>query len=250
MEKDKKSLSIGIIATLLFHVVIIVILILSGFKPAPPPFPEPDGIMISFGNTDQGLGEPKPPANQKQSQATNSQEENLTQNDVEAPAIQQQNHPVHHHNNHTNNNTEQNKEQNQEQQINENALFHPSNNSGNSGVTEGDGNQGDPNGDPNSNSPNNFGQGTSGISYSLHGRSAQALPSPKYPPGNVSGKVVLNIKVDKDGNVIAVSLGQGSTTINKNLIKEAKIAAWHAKFSADPNSIEQTGTISYTFKLR
>jgi len=249
MEKDKKSLSFGIIATLFFHVVIIVILIFSGFKPAPPPFPEPDGIMISFGNTDQGVGEPKPPANQKQSHATNSQKENLTQNDVEAPAIQKV-HPVHHPTNKTNNNTEPNDEQNQKQQINENALFHPSNNSGNSGVTEGDGNQGDPNGDPNSNSPNNFGQGTSGISYSLGGRSAQALPSPKYPPGNVSGKVVLNIKVDKDGNVIAVSLGQGCTTINKNLIKEAKIAAWHAKFSTDANSIEQTGIISYNFKLR
>jgi len=249
MEKDKKSLSLGIIATFFFHVVIIVILIFLGFKPAPPPFPEPDGIVISFGNTDQGFSELIPPDNQKQSQATNSEEENLTQNDVEVPAIQT-NHTIHHPTNETNNNTEQNKEQTQEQQINENALFHPSNNNGNSGVTEGDGNQGDPNEDPNSNSLNNFGQGTSGISYSLSGRSAQVLPSPKYPPGNVSGKVVLNIKVDKDGNVIAVSLGQGSTTINKNLIKEAKIAAWHAKFNADANSIEQTGIISYNFKLR
>ena len=249
MEKDKKSLLLGIIATLLFHVVVIVILVFWGFKPAPPPFPEPDGIMISFGNTDNGLGTSKPPANQKQSKATNSQEENLTQNDVEAPAVQEEHHD-HHPTNQTNNNTQQNEEQNQKQKINNNALFHPSNNSGSSGVTEGDGNQGDPNGDPNSNSPNNFGQGTSGISYSMGGRSAQALPPPKYPPGNVSGKVVLNIKVDKDGNVIAVSLGQGSTTINKNLVKEAKIAAWHAKFSADPMSIEQTGTISYNFKLR
>ncbi|MCD6367021.1 MAG: hypothetical protein J7L46_05730 [Bacteroidales bacterium] len=249
MEKNKKSLLLGIIATLLFHVAAIVILVFLGFKPAPPPFPEPDGIIISFGNTDNGFGEPQPPANQQQSQATNSQEENLTQNDVEAPALQEEHHD-HHPTNQTNNNTQQNEEQNQEQQINENALFHPSNNNGNSGVTEGNGNQGDPNGDPNSNSPNNFGQGTSGISYSMGGRSAQALPPPKYPPGNVSGKVVLNIKVDKDGNVIAVSLGQGSTTINKNLVKEAKIAAWHAKFSVDAMSIEQTGTITYNFKLR
>ena len=66
MEKNKKSLSLGIIATLLFHITVIVILIFLGFKPAPPPFPEPDGIIISFGNTDNGLGEPQPPANQQQ----------------------------------------------------------------------------------------------------------------------------------------------------------------------------------------
>lgn len=245
MEKDKKSLSVGIIATLFFHVAVIVILIFLGFKPAPPPFPEPSGIIISFGNANQGIGDPKPPANQNQSQATNSQEENLTQNDVEAPALQEE-----HHDQNQNNQTNNNTEQNQEQQINENALFHPSNNNGNSGVTQGNGNQGDPDGDPNSNSPNNFGQGTSGIFYSMGGRSAQALPPPKYPPGNVYGKVVLNIKVDNKGNVIGVSLGQGSTTINKNLLKEAKIAAWHAKFSTDATSIEQTGTITYNFKLR
>jgi len=247
MEKDKKSLSFGIIATFLFHVGVIVVLIFMGFKSVPPPFPEPDGIIISFGNTDQGFGEPKPPANNQQTQATDAQEKNLTQSDVEAPAIQEE--YKNHHHNQTDNNTQQNEEQNQEQQINENALFHPSNNNGNSGVTDGNGNQGDSNGSPDSNSPNNFGQGTSGISYSMGGRSAQVLPPPKYPPGNVSGKVVLNIKVDKDGNVIAVSLGQGSTTINKNLVKEAKIAAWHARFSADPTSIEQTGTITYNFKL-
>ncbi len=248
MEKDKKSLSIGIIATVLFHVVVIIILIFMGFKPVPPPFPEPDGIIISFGNTDNGFGKPKLPANQHHVQATNSQEENLTQNDVEAPALQEK-HTNQHHTNQTNNTTQQNEEE-QQPQINENALFHPSNNNGNSGVTEGNGNQGNPDGSPDSNNPNNFGQGISGISYSMGGRTAQSLPPPKYPPGNVSGKVVLNIKVDNKGNVIAVSLGKGSTTINKNLVKEAKIAAWHAKFSSDPTSIEQTGTITYNFKLQ
>jgi len=127
MEKNKKSLLLGIIATLLFHVAVIVILIFWGFKPAPPPFPQPDGIMISFGNTDNGLNELKSPANRQQSKATNSQEENLTQNDVEAPALQEEHHK-HHSANQANNNTQQEEEQNQEQQINENALFHSSNN--------------------------------------------------------------------------------------------------------------------------
>lgn len=246
MSKEKKYISTGLLATFLFHVAVVIILILTGFKPFPPPFPAPEGIIISFGNSNTGFDD-KHPSNHHQATNNNSQEKNLTQDDVEVPALNE-NHDNHVQTNHQNqqNNTEEN---DNEQQINENALFHASDNGGNNGNNNDNGNQGDENGSPDSNSPNNYGQGTSGISYSLNGRSATALPKPTYPPGNVSGKVVLNIKVDKDGNVIAVSLGKGGTTINKLLVTEARKAAWRAKFNPDQFSIEQTGTITYNFKL-
>lgn len=246
--ENKKSQLLGIIATLLFHVVVIVILILWHFAPSPPPFPEPDGIMISFDNFDKGIGTPKMSTTSRQVHTVKAQKKVLTQNEEDVPAIQEEQQTTYSKTTpQTNNNNKQTQET---QKINKNALYQSSNNSGSSGTTQGKGNQGTPDGNPNSNSLNNLGQGTNGISYSMKGRIAQSLPQPRYPPGNVAGKVVLNIKVDSQGNVIAVSLGQGSTTINKDLVREAKLAAWHAKFTPDATSIEQTGTITYIFKLR
>jgi len=76
------------------------------------------------------------------------------------------------------------------------------------------------------------------------------LPRPVY---NVQdqGVVVVTVTVDKDGRVTrAVSGARGSTTLNKTLLDAAERAALQTRFSANPNRIEQTGTITYTFKLR
>ena len=122
------------------------------------------------------------------------------------------------------------------------------------GVTFPGGNQGVPTGSPNTTSYGEGGSGSgdrgNGISYSLSGRTARALPKPNYP-GNDEGIVVVQVTVDKYGNVTKAEAGvRGSTTMNTALVDAARKAALQAKFNTDNNAPAfQTGTITYKFSL-
>jgi len=123
------------------------------------------------------------------------------------------------------------------------------------GVTFPGGNQGVPTGDPDAENygPGGSGSGNqgSGPSYSLAGRSAKSLPLPDYP-GNEEGVVVVQITVDKYGNVTkAVAGARGSNTMNTELLTAARKAALLAKFNLDNSAPAfQTGTITYKFSLQ
>jgi TonB family protein len=125
-------------------------------------------------------------------------------------------------------------------------------NSTGEGITGGPGNQGYPNGSIDSKvRGKNSGTGNSGISYDLEGRNFQALPDPKYEYQG-EGRVVVEINVDRSGNVIQAIPGvKGSTTLDDYLLATAKEAALKAKFKADQNApAVQKGTITYNFKLK
>lgn len=66
-----------------------------------------------------------------------------------------------------------------------------------------------------------------------------------------SGKIVINIIVDRDGNVIRASAGGRGTTITNNALTQKCIeSARKAKFSPSPNGqAEQPGTLEYIFVL-
>ncbi|MBC7412804.1 MAG: hypothetical protein H7331_10175 [Bacteroidia bacterium] len=133
--------------------------------------------------------------------------------------------------------------------------------------TTGTGDQGKPDGDPNStnykgnggtgNTPGDGGDGNKGTgsgkgpSYNMDGRKAKTLPTPSF---NVqeSGKVIVEIFIDQQGNVIRANTGfRGSTTTNSTLLAKAKEAALRAKFSANDDAPEeQRGTIVYNFLLK
>ncbi len=113
------------------------------------------------------------------------------------------------------------------------------------------GNAGNQNGDANSTASAGNGLGKSGNSFSLAGRKLTGnLPTPRY---NVQeeGTVVVEIIVDRDGNVIsATPILKGSSTQNAELWKVAAEAAKKAKFNADGNAaVKQVGTITYHFQL-
>jgi TonB family protein len=136
-----------------------------------------------------------------------------------------------------------------------NALANSKNSGTNStgeGIAGGPGNQGDPNGSVDSKVRGvGSGTGTKGISYSLEGRGAQALPSPKYDYQG-EGRVVVEVIVDKSGKVIQATPGvKGSTILDDYLLKVAKDAAMEARFQSkgDAPAI-QKGTITYNFKLK
>ena len=121
-------------------------------------------------------------------------------------------------------------------------------NSSGQGVTYKPGNQGAETGD--AGSPTGTGLGSQGVSFSLDGRTARALPKPSYP-GNNEGVVVVEITVDKYGNVTkAIPGARGSTSLAPNLMDAAKKAALTTKFNVDNEAPAfQVGTITYRFVL-
>ncbi|MBP9790014.1 MAG: energy transducer TonB, partial [Bacteroidia bacterium] len=67
-----------------------------------------------------------------------------------------------------------------------------------------------------------------------------------------TGKVVVDITVDKDGTVeTAIPGGRGSTTTSAYLFRLAKEAAMKAKFNPSPEGADiQKGTISFVFLVQ
>ena len=65
------------------------------------------------------------------------------------------------------------------------------------------------------------------------------------------GKVVVDIIVDKNGNVIKATPGaKGSDTNSTNLFNKSKKAALKTKFSPNPNApAEQYGTLTFVYIL-
>lgn len=87
-------------------------------------------------------------------------------------------------------------------------------------------------------------------STGLNGRKIIKKPSPEYNC-NEQGKVVVEITVDKNGNVINAIAGVNGTT-NKSacLLNASKIAALGTKWQPDNNAPDkQIGKIEYNFRL-
>lgn len=95
------------------------------------------------------------------------------------------------------------------------------------------------------------GPGSGGLNanFSLSGRSMNRKPTLKETAPE-DGIVVVDIWVDKDGNVTkAVANPQKSQATSAKLFQLAEKAAKDAKFSASSSQNEQKGTITITFKL-
>jgi len=119
---------------------------------------------------------------------------------------------------------------------------------GSKGNTQGEGIQGSPEG--NSDTGATSGVGGYG-SFSLSGRSLGpgGLPRPSY---NVSeeGRVVVTITVNPAGQVISTSISPQTNTVNSTLRRAAEEAAKKARFNSVDGNTNQTGTITYEFKLK
>ncbi len=112
------------------------------------------------------------------------------------------------------------------------------NNSTGSGSSTGDTQQGNP-----------VGKGSSGgNSWSLSGRNLSGrLVSPSYNE-DVEGKITVNIRVDQSGRVTSASIGS-PTTISDSQTRNAAIsAAQNTRFSSGKDV--SSGSITYNFKLR
>lgn len=254
---EKKNKRKGIFGTILFHSLVLILFYFIGLSYQDPP-PEEEGININFGMNNNGMGEIEPENTEVpvetietvKEQITNT-EESITQTEIETANITQ---------------TEKKEEkvvekvveeeeieevEEVEPEINTRAIY--TGKKKNLSNTEGKeykiGNQGDEEGEQNNNQYDSAGIGANGSAYQLGGRNAIKKPKPK---GNqIEGRVVVIITVDRLGNVVYANAGaKGSTTLNKELLKRAKIAALKTKFDTKKDAPQnQNGKIIYDFSL-
>lgn len=264
----------ALVGTLLFHGWLVLIFFLIVFKnPDPPLYSDNSGVEVNFGFSEDGMGDVQPEPDkdlvkttpQQQQKKEEVQEEDVLTQDVEdAPELvkkevkkEVKKTPVVV--------TPPKKEVPKQPVVNANALYKKK--PGGEGETGKPGDQGIEDGSlyskthGNQNGSGDHGDGTgshgnggpggNGYDFSLAGRSMRVAPKISDQSQD-QGKVVVDITVDKNGNVVTVNApGRGSTTTSSNLVRKAKDAAMKTKFSPSPQGVEeQRGTITFVFILR
>lgn len=236
MNEDNKRRLISAIITLLLSMLGVGVLFVIALPyPDPPPpeygvemnMEELSDIGNDFDNASEG-GE-----DVSNNVASNNIEENIVNQDTEeAPISSKRNETV----------TPKKEEQKPaEPTINQNALFSKGKvkqgSGGSQGISKGSGSGAGGNGDG------------KGVSFNLGGRGAKELVHPTASTPKV-GKIVVEIYVDKEGNVVqAKAILQGTNISDTNLERECVQAAKKCKFAANQNAPElQKGTITYRFQ--
>lgn len=272
MERTNTSKAAGLIGTITFHGLLLLLLLLFNLQPQQPLPPE-EGILINFGDGDVGTGTIEPSMADQASSAAASpssakqDETPMTQDFEDAPAIavskkQDKKKPEVKKNIQasTSTNVKQAVESTapveKPREVNKKALFPGRSTSINASQGEGEGggrgNQGNPNGSPDSHSRIGGSVGGNGTSFSLSGRKiVGGLPHPDYGV-QASGKVIVAITVDQNGNVTKATYSpKGSTTQDARLVNAALSAAKKARFNVDNDAPpSQTGQITYIFNLQ
>lgn len=119
---------------------------------------------------------------------------------------------------------------------------------GNAGTTEG-GNGDNASASSSGVKGNPVGKGfgeSNGNTWHLAGRDVKSLPKPS-DNFNQQGRVIVNIRVDKAGNVVSATVGDGTTVSDRPTQQLALSAARQAKFTEGDS--EQIGSIVYNFKI-
>lgn len=258
MSQEEKNKRTGLIFSIVFHSILVLIFAFYGMTYLDPP-PEEEGITINFGTSDDGMvSELNNAPNEAENIPTETEvtepdpvetvnEEIITQTMDDAPSIDHKKEkkevvePV---------------EKKEEPKPNKkllNALNKLKDKQpeqgGGDGVTGKQGDQGDINGDPNSKNYVGSGSGN-GISFNLSGRSMKNKPKIN-DNSQEEGTVVVDIIVDRYGKVVRANPGaRGSNTTSSILYKKAREAALETKFNANPDiAEEQKGTMTFVFIL-
>jgi len=117
---------------------------------------------------------------------------------------------------------------------------------GNNGQTQGDGLQGSPDGNANRGATTGVGGTGDNPIAKVGSRTPLSIPKPIYVDKQGSGKVVVEITVNRSGKVTHARIK--STTATQVMNNEALKKARESIFSAGPNDAE-VGTITYNFNL-
>lgn len=261
-ESEKKNKRKGLIGTLVFHALLVLIFSIYGLSHSVP-LPE-QGISLNFGTSDVGSGEVQPdnfselesPVDEEQSENVPEEvvaevEEEVLTSEAETPIEIEEKKPTEK----PVEKVEEVKEVEKPRELNPNlskALNKAFTNNGGGG-SEGDddekGDKGKIEGSKDGKSYTGGGSGN-GLDYSLDGRGVVSVPKIE-DKSQEQGKVVVDIVVDRNGNVISAKAGgRGSTTNATVLLTKAREAALKTKFTQNLSGpIEQRGAITFVFIL-
>lgn len=277
MSKENNRLK-GIVGTIGFHLLALLALLYFALS-TPLPLPGEEGVEVNLGSSDFGMGQVQqtspppveqtpPPQPPPQTEPEPEVEEDIITQDVEeAPAIEEEI-------------VEEKKEEKKEEEIinpeetkseeiieqpepepepkpeppkvNQRALYKGKSTTdgdgSNEGITGQPGDQGNENGTPDATNYTGQGGMGDGVGYDLGGRGAKHLPKPAYD-SEEQGKVVVEIRVDRNGKVVSAIAGvKGTTITDLKLRRLAEEAARRSIFAPDPNAPDrQKGTITYNF---
>lgn len=270
MNQKQKGKYIGVAGALLVHIAFIALLIAMGFTL--PELPEEGGVPVMLGEQPDALGtadpslvkvEVMPETTSPQAQQATEQEM-ITQEEEETvtlkPQAEAEKKEVKKPEKTAAEKAEEARKLAEEKAAQERkaaeeaarkavaGAFGKGAQMGNKGTTTGSGIQGSTTG----NAAEGATTGAGGYgTFDLNGRSIGpgGLPRPAY---NVQdeGKVVVAITVNPAGQVIATSIDRQTNTVNPTLRKAAEEAAKKARFNSVSGLNNQTGTITYYFKLK
>ena len=271
----RKSNVYGLLGTALSCVILFLILWFAVMPALTPKTAEEEGLMVAFGNSDDGGGlgemsagipskpEEKPAqvnqvhqANQTASSSKYSEEKFMTQQDNsvaiaeqnEKKRVRKEQEELEFQQQQTNKRIAEQKRKEQEaisKANSVNGLFGNGNSTGSGngtgkGIGSGSGNgiQGNP-----------AGKGTSGVgsSFKLGNRSYSGNPAKPNYPKDVEGKITVNIRVNENGVVTSTSIGSPTTISDAEMRRDAISAANKTRFTQGKGI--ETGTITYNYKL-
>lgn len=257
-EEEKKSFAI----TSILFVIMFLLFFFLGLSYLDPP-PE-NGIAINFGTTDVGMGDIQPTeAIQSAPQPTTAQptaasEDEVLSQDIEDAVVMKETKKE----KPTKSTT---KEEVKPKPVESpkpskstsdalSSLLNGPKSDGKANGGEGNdnlaGDKGNPNGDPYANSYYGSGGGSGGgRGWGLNGRKLSATGK-EVQKCNEFGTVVVQITVNRSGNVIAAKYTKGTTNTNPCLVEPALATARKYKWQPDSNAPEtQIGFITVNFKL-
>ena len=233
---------IGLIVSIVAHGLLILCLLLMGLRYPDPPPPEL-GVEMDMGEfsdvgTDSEHAAEGGEDLSSESSYANDDNNELTQQSEDVPLTSKKTPSPTKNKKKPKDNV---KPQSEETKIDQNALFTKGRvkkgSGGSTGVGEGSGKGSGGEG------------GGSGISFSLAGRGSKSLPLPTATSSE-NGSIVVEIRVDQEGNVVFAKAGvRGTTLWDTNLWRRCEQAAKKSKFTAKPDAPElQKGTITYIFR--
>jgi hypothetical protein len=226
------------------------------------------GILVNYGTTDEGMGsdymsieEPSvaekanqtlpdkvtPNRTTDQKTPTESSDKNVvTQNTEDAPEIAANTKK-------TSNTVATQPTKNAKPSVNQNALYKGPTNNGTGqgdGITNTPGNQGKPEGSTLTNNYDGTGSGNGGNLSGLGQRSFISRPNVSYD-GRNTGKIVVEIRVDKGGNIIYARAGaRGTTIVDSRLLQKCEDAVMRSRISPlDSAPDNQEGQVVFVFKV-
>lgn len=230
---------------------------------------ETGGIVINYGTSETGMGndytstdepaigenissEPIEDPNRPNSSPTensNTDRDVLTQNTEDAPVVNDKNPNT----SNSTTNTNATPAEPAKPSVDQRALFKGKKNNGTGGgdgTGSTPGNQGAVDGDPNSKSYTGTGSGGGGVALNLAGRKFISLPKIQ-DDGQTSGKITVDISVDKTGTIVTAKAGGRGTTIsNAALWGKCERAVLGCKLNAITSGPEiQAGSVIFTFIL-